>query len=116
MTEPGETEGYTLDDHLAAIHAHVGYELFDYVLVNRRPIDARVVAKYARRGSKPIGSSAAADGSTLGSRTKLIKRDLVWQVTDGKVRHAPSELANAILEVTRAEIALHPAFVGARSA
>ena len=40
MTEPGETDHYTLDDHLRAIKTHTGFDLFDYILVNRRPIDA----------------------------------------------------------------------------
>ena len=54
MTEPGETDGYTLDDHLTAIRAHVGCNLFDYVLVNRRAVDSTVVEKYAQRGSRLV--------------------------------------------------------------
>ncbi|MGH9198418.1 MAG: gluconeogenesis factor YvcK family protein, partial [Acidimicrobiia bacterium] len=32
MTEPGETDGFTLNDHLRVIHEHVGLDLFDYIL------------------------------------------------------------------------------------
>jgi uncharacterized cofD-like protein len=45
MTEPGETDGFTLDDHLDAIREHVGFDLFDYVLVNRRPLVPAVKAE-----------------------------------------------------------------------
>jgi uncharacterized cofD-like protein len=99
MTEPGETDGYSLEDHLTAIRAHVGSDLFDYVLINRRPINPSVAAKYARRGSVPI--QPCQEGS-LGPQTSVIERDLAWEVTDGKLRHGPAELASAILELTRA--------------
>src|SRR3954467_3211403 len=54
MTEPGETEHYTLDDHLRVIRAHTGFDLFDYILVNRRPIDEHAAQRYAARGSEPV--------------------------------------------------------------
>ncbi len=33
-TQPGETDGFSCQDHLAVIEAHVGQDLFDLVLVN----------------------------------------------------------------------------------
>jgi len=33
-SQPGETTGYTVTDHLAAIEEHIGGNLFDYVIVN----------------------------------------------------------------------------------
>ncbi len=99
MTEPGETEGYSLQDHLTAIRAHVGFDLFDYVLINRRPISPSVAARYARRGALPI--QRCQEGS-LGPQTRVIERDLAWEVKEGKLRHSPAELASAILELTRA--------------
>ena len=41
MTEPGETDGFSLDDHLRVIREHAGYDLFDYILVNRMPYRRR---------------------------------------------------------------------------
>jgi uncharacterized cofD-like protein len=98
MGEPGETDGYSLEDHLAAIREHVGFDLFDYVLINRRPISASIAAKYARQGSSPIQPCR---GGSLGSQARLIERDL-WEVSEGKLRHGPRELSSAILELTRA--------------
>jgi uncharacterized cofD-like protein len=97
MTEPGETDGYSLEDHLTAIRAHVGFDLFDYVLINRRPISPSVAARYARRGSSPI---QRCQGGSLGPRTRVIERELAWEVKEGKLRHVPAELASAILELT----------------
>lgn len=96
MTEPGETDGYSLEDHLRVIREHVGADLFDYVLVNRAPIDAVRAARYARRGSVPLHY----DRSWLAmGRAQVIERDLTWEVNRGKIRHAPADLARAILEL-----------------
>jgi len=98
MTEPGETEGYTLTDHLDAIRAHAGFDLFDYVLVNRRPVDGAAEAQYARLGSAPI----VRDGRRpVGAQPVVVERDLAWQVEGGKIRHDPEPLAQAILELAR---------------
>jgi uncharacterized cofD-like protein len=54
MTQPGETDNYSVSDHLAAIHDHVGYQLFDYVLVNNGEIPPQVQARYAEQGAKAV--------------------------------------------------------------
>lgn len=54
MTQPGETDDYTVSDHLQAIYDHVGHHLFDYVIVNDGKIPAKVQDYYAEQGSKPV--------------------------------------------------------------
>jgi uncharacterized cofD-like protein len=46
MTEPGETDDYTVSDHVAAIRRHGGVAP-DVVIANRRRIDAAYLAQYA---------------------------------------------------------------------
>ncbi|GKU77743.1 YvcK family protein [Paenibacillus sp. L3-i20] len=54
MTQPGETDNYSVSDHLDAIHAHIGHHLFDYVIVNDGEIPPQVESKYAEMGSKAV--------------------------------------------------------------
>lgn len=54
MTQPGETDGYTVGDHLQAIYDHVGHHLFDYVIVNDGDIPLEVQNFYAEKGAKPV--------------------------------------------------------------
>lgn len=54
MTQPGETDGYSVSDHLDAIYAHIGYHLFDYVIVNDGEIPPQVQGKYAEKGAKAV--------------------------------------------------------------
>jgi uncharacterized cofD-like protein len=46
MIEPGETDGYSVGDHVAAIRRHGDVQV-DYVVANRTPIDSRSARRYA---------------------------------------------------------------------
>lgn len=54
MTQPGETDGYSVSDHVRAIEDHVGYRLFDYIIVNNGDIPQEVLDKYAVGGATPV--------------------------------------------------------------
>lgn len=54
MTQPGETDDYSVSDHLQAIFDHVGHQLFDYVIVNNGEIPPQVQQKYAEKGAKAV--------------------------------------------------------------
>lgn len=54
MTEPGETDGLTLADHLQALHAHGGRGIVDGVVVHGRPFPAEVLRRYAQAGACPV--------------------------------------------------------------
>jgi uncharacterized cofD-like protein len=98
MTEPGETDGFTLDDHLRVIREHTGFDLFDYIVVNRRPLDPLAVAKYASRGSEPVRYDRPLQ-SARGAR--VIECDLAVEYGDRKIRHEPASVARAIETLVR---------------
>ena len=54
MTQPGETDGFTVADHIQAIHDHVGNSLFNYVIVNNGEVTPQLREKYAIEGSTPV--------------------------------------------------------------
>lgn len=54
MTQPGETDNYSVGDHLDAVHQHIGHQLFDYVIVNDGEIPPQVQDKYAEKGAKAV--------------------------------------------------------------
>jgi uncharacterized cofD-like protein len=99
MTQPGETDDHTLEDHLDAIRRHVGFDLFDYVLVNRLQPTAEAMAGYFAVGSQPV--RRASDSAWIGA-TRIVERDLAWDAHEGKVRHAPADLGTVILELIAA--------------
>lgn len=54
MTQPGETDNYTVSDHLEAVRLHVGSPLFDYVIVNDGKIPRQVQNRYAEKNAKAV--------------------------------------------------------------
>ncbi|WP_186786147.1 YvcK family protein [Paenibacillus agilis] len=54
MTQPGETDNYTVGDHLDAIQEHIGHQLFDYIIVNDGEIPPQVQDKYAEKGARAV--------------------------------------------------------------
>lgn len=93
MTEPGETDGYTLDDHLRVIREHTGHDLFDYILVNRRPVEGPAAERYAAQGSRPVARDLSL---AYAGRARVVECDLTLDGASGKIRHHPRPLAEAI--------------------
>jgi uncharacterized cofD-like protein len=93
MTEPGETDHYTLDDHLDVIRTHTGFDLFDYILVNRRPIDDSAAELYASCGSEPVVAERLLRNA---GRAQVVECELAVEWGGKKIRHHPRSLARAI--------------------
>ena len=95
MTEPGETDGFSVEDHLNVLRQHVGGDLFDFAIVNGGPVPYWLARTYAARGSFPVAGS---DARQVG-RTRLVGYDLAAELQGAKIRHAVADLAAAILDV-----------------
>lgn len=103
MTQPGETAGYSVADHLRGILAHVGEGVVDWVLANTAEIGAERLARYRAQGAEPVPVDAEAIRS-LGVR--LCARDLVNR--DDLVRHEVGKLAGALQNLVAARVASGP--------
>ncbi len=97
MTQPGETEGYTVYDHIEAIYRHANNErLFDYCIVNTQSIPEPVYQRYKADGAEAVRIDAARI-KKLG--IKLIERELVQLKDDLYIRHDPAKLADAVMDI-----------------
>lgn len=94
MTQPGETDGFSLSDHLRSIAEHAGPVLTD-VLVHNGELPENLVARYAAEGAEPV-SVDREDLETLGVR--LQGAPLLSEDTGGGVRHDPDRLAEEVCE------------------
>ena len=54
MTQPGETGGYTVSDHLKALIDHVGGGVIDFVLANNAVPKDDVLKKYEKVHAAPV--------------------------------------------------------------
>ncbi len=54
MTQPGETDGFSVGDHLEALIRHVGEGIIDFVLVNTETPSEETLARYRAVGAEPV--------------------------------------------------------------
>lgn len=97
MTEANESVGLDAAGHVEAIYRHAGRPLFDYALVNTRPVSAELAAEYAKEGAGPVDASVAA----------LKKLGVVPVLGDfleeaGTARHATARVAAALVRLAKA--------------
>lgn len=96
MTQPGETDHYSVYDHVRAIEEHVGSKMFDYVIVNNGDIPEPVRKKYAEQGAGVV----KLDLDRLKKRGyKVVADHLVLYRT--YLRHDADRLSNHIYQLVQ---------------
>lgn len=93
MTQPGETEGYTVSDHIRAIYQHSVPDLFRLCLVNSMPVPPLIARRYAAEGAEVI----LCDQAVCEAMGVEIVSCPVSTVDNGKVRHNPGHLARELM-------------------
>lgn len=93
MTQPGETDGYCLSDHLRALRRHVGPDFPDSVLAHKGPLPDDLLEKYRVGGAVPVAPGLSGEEF---SGVRLIERDFFSGSTT--VRHDSARLAQVIQE------------------
>jgi uncharacterized cofD-like protein len=95
MTQPGETESYTVADHIRAIDAACGQRrLFDAVMVHKKSPSSQSLIRYAQQNSHPVFLDREAV-SQLGRR--IVLANVLYEDEIGVVRHDPQKLAKVLL-------------------
>lgn len=103
MTQSGETDGYTLSDHLQAIEENVGARVVDLVIVNNAPIAETTLERYRAESAEPVRYSL----------DELRKINLQWVEEDllaagEPVRHDPDKLARCLGNLLTERGLAHP--------
>ena len=95
MTQPGETNNYSVSDHVKAIldHTEQGQKIIDYVVVNNAEPDKNQLAKYKADGQYPVEVDLF-ELKKLG--VKVISANLLNK--GNLVRHNPKKLAKTIMK------------------
>lgn len=95
MTEPGQTDNYSLSEHIRAIHEHAGKGVIEYCIYDTGEIIPEFIRKYNMEGSELVEqdtSKAKVEG------IYLLQRNLSY--IDGEyIRHNPDAIAASIIEL-----------------
>lgn len=93
MTEPGQTDNYSVSDHLNAIISHCGQGVVDYCIYDTGEIIPEFIKRYNMEGQDLVEQDIE---KTKG--IKFLQRDLSM-VSDGYIRHDPNLVAKSIIEL-----------------
>ncbi|MGH7738542.1 MAG: gluconeogenesis factor YvcK family protein, partial [bacterium] len=94
MTQPGETDFFTVSDHVRALFKHTAPNFVHYVMVNKERVPTRLLSRYANFGQEPVVVDEA-EIKKLGA--KLVRANLLHQ--KDFVRHDQEKLGRAIIRL-----------------
>lgn len=93
MQQPGETDGYTVSDHIKAINDNIGEGIIDSVIVDPRDIPKDILERYKSMNSDKV----ELDREKIKEyNVNLIERDILEIDPKGMVRHHPYKLSAII--------------------
>ena len=100
MTEFGQTDDYTLSEHIKAIQDYLGEEIVEYCIYDTGEIIPEYIHRYNVEGSDIVLPDTQ-KAKSLG--VKLIQRNLS-KIEDGVIRHNPDIIASTIIQLVCDEL------------
>lgn len=95
MTEPGQTDNYTISDHIQAIQDHAGAGIMDYCIYDTGEIVPEYIRKYNMEGQDLVEQDIQ---KCKEKGVKLLQRNLST-IIDDNIRHDPNAVAEAIIQI-----------------
>lgn len=93
MTEPGQTDNYSVSDHLNAIIDHCGNGVVDYCIYDTGEIIPEFIKKYNKEGQDLVEQDIEKIRGI-----KFLQRNLAV-ISDDFIRHDPHLVASSIIEL-----------------
>ena len=93
VTQPGETDDYTLSDHIKVLNNFLNKRKIDIVVANNKKVDPVIVKKYMMLEHKKLVKFDKSKTEKLGAR---IIADKTFAVYNGTIRHNPLKTAYLI--------------------
>ena len=95
MTEPGQTDNYTLSEHIKAINEHAGKGIIEYCMYDTGEIIPEYIRKYNMEGSELVEQDTS---KVKVEGVYLIQRKLS-HIESGYIRHNPDAIAASIIQL-----------------
>ena len=105
MTQPGETDGYSVTDHVRAIYDHADVSL-DYIVVNNQPAPDELIKRYVQKELSELLTriqSRAEEGLSLLEDNKVRPTDLVMSLTN-YISQISDETREQMADTTKVQV------------
>ncbi|WP_130807694.1 gluconeogenesis factor YvcK family protein [Senegalia massiliensis] len=98
MTQPGETDKFSVKDHVSAILKHSSKDIIDHVIVNNEKLPLEIFEKYSFDGSEPVLLSNEDKKFLKDNNINIIEDNLI-DIKNEYIRHDAIELSRIIVEL-----------------
>ena len=95
MTEPGQTDNYSLSEHIKAINEHVGKGVIEYCIYDTGEIIPEYIRKYNMEGSELVEQ----DTSKVKVEGVYLLQRKLSHIENGFIRHNPDAIAASIIQL-----------------
>ncbi len=95
MTEQGQTDDYSVSDHINAIIEHCGEGLIDYCIYDTGEVIPEYIKMYNREGSDLVEQDLQ---SVKSKSIKFIQKN-ISMISEGKIRHDAGLVASSVIEL-----------------
>jgi len=99
MTQPGETDNYTVSDHVNKVNEYIGREVIEYVIANNKQIEEVELQTYKEDGARQILPTKIDKAYLRGKKIRLIENNFT-DIKMGYIRHDAERIANVIVGLT----------------
>lgn len=100
MTQHGETDNFTLSDHLNTLGQYFNVKVLDYVIANDQPFPQSLETQYVAQGATPV----TIDSISALTSAKIVAKnlcDIVDSSDKQTLKHHSQRLAEAIIQCAR---------------
>jgi uncharacterized cofD-like protein len=98
MTQPGETDGYNVLNHLNALIEHCGQNIIDYVFVNNKLAEESILIKYKKEKSEPVLLDGNQRKIIKDMNIELVEEDFL-EVEKQYIKHDSDKLGLLITKI-----------------
>lgn len=95
MTEQGQTDDYSVSDHINAIIDHCGEGIIDYCIYDTGEVIPEYIKRYNKEGSFLVEQDI---DNVKGRKVKFIQKN-ISSISDGKIRHDANLVASSVIEL-----------------
>lgn len=93
MSQPGETDSYSVEDHIRAIEKHSFPHPVDMVIVDQSYIPQSILEQYAAMSQRPVQIMESHHDYSI------MTRNLIYFDEKGRIRHDPIAVQKAVEEI-----------------
>lgn len=98
MTQPGETDRFSVWDHVHAISYHIDEKIIDHIMVNAEKIPEDIFRKYKEDGAEPVIITRKEVRKLKRKGFNIIEGDFV-EIKQGYIRHDAHKISNVIMDL-----------------